>query len=505
MEQAKQKLSELIARINESFPDGNDLKGFSGISKPLITDILVECESMLVNLKEQDNKFETIILKRELAELSEKLRKALEEKFEKLNASQFNTILNLISRIRFTIRETYSILFITSPIRTELEITKAKGELDLLKSNIEDLKKISPEINELKESAKAVISSAQAVVTSLKDTTVKTINEFSAEIKTTNDEANVIQTDLELKQSNATKNEIRINEFVKIIEEHNTAIETIYENTTEWEEEIEKAKKEIASNTSEYTTLNTKSKTLLEEIEETHAKIFGKEDEDGNKINGYLQDTEELKNKIAAFLTDQQRKFQAQFSEIEGLLPGATSAGLAEAYQKQKDSYKKPIQLWSTIFILTITTMTVLSVILLINQFKTTVTTSQTLTDALISLLKDLPFFIPTIWLASYASKQQSQYKRLQQEYAFKETNAKSFHGHKIQIEELMKQGTTDKDLLMQLVAQLVYITSENPSQTLDNKSHEDSPPLFKLAEKYLPFYKKNGEPQKKEKTETGE
>ena len=43
-----------------------------------------------------------------------------------------------------------------------------------------------------------------------------------------------------------------------------------------------------------------------------------------------------------------------------------------------------------------------------------------TLNEALIALLKDLPFFIPTIWLAAYASKQQSQNKRLQQEYALK-------------------------------------------------------------------------------------
>jgi len=63
-----------------------------------------------------------------------------------------------------------------------------------------------------------------------------------------------------------------------------------------------------------------------------------------------------------------------------------------------------------------------------------------------------------------------------------------------MQIEELMKDGGTDKVLLEQLVAQLVIITAYNPSETLDNKAHEDSPPIFKLMEKYFPSYGKNKE-----------
>jgi hypothetical protein len=116
---------------------------------------------------------------------------------------------------------------------------------------------------------------------------------------------------------------------------------------------------------------------------------------------------------------------------------------------------------------------------------------TETLNEALISLLKELPIFIPTIWLAAHASKLQSQNKRLQQEYAFKETNAKSFIGHKVQIEQLIKDGEADKELLSQLVAQLVVITAENPSKTLDNKSHEDSSPFLKLIGKYIPPLRK--------------
>ena len=104
-------------------------------------------------------------------------------------------------------------------------------------------------------------------------------------------------------------------------------------------------------------------------------------------------------------------------------------------------------------------------------------------------MLKYLQFFIPKFGLAAFECKQQSKYKRLQQEYAFKETNAKSFHGHKEQIERLMKDSGADKEMLSALVAQLVVITAQNPSNTLDNKSHEDSPPIFKVIEKYFPSF----------------
>jgi uncharacterized coiled-coil DUF342 family protein len=499
MELAKQQLNLLISRINDSFPDENDLKGFLGISKKIITDTLTESDTLLIYLTENDNRFETIILKRELSELFEKINKELDEKFDRINSTRFNSILKGVTKIRSLVRETYVTVASDLPIRTEADIIKANDELKLLSSNIEELKKINIDITTLRDSTVQSISEMHTEITTQKDTTIKNINATAEELTKISDSSRLIFTDLELKQKNATESEQKTIEFVEKIESHNSAIEKIQENTTEWKKEINAAKEEILASSTEYNALNLKSKTLQAEIEVTHDKIFGKEDEDGNIVNGYLQETEDLKNKIALFLADQQKKFLAQFTEIESLLPGATSAGLAEAYQVQKASYKKPIILWSGIFIATISIMTILSLVLLIMQFLLSTNTTPTLTDALISLLKDLPFFIPTIWLAAYASKQQSQYKRLQQEYAFKETNAKSFHGHKMQIEELMKDGSADKDLLMQLVAQLVIITSQNPSYTLDNKTHEDSPPIFKFAEKIFPFFKKDGEGTKKE------
>lgn len=493
MEHTKQNLTLLITRINESLPGDNDLKGFLGISKALITDTLLQSDALLIPLKEYDNNFEVIVLKRELAEIFEKINKELDEKFEKIKPDKFQSFLKQVTKIKFLIKETYISVASNATIRTEAEIAKAKEELTLLSSNNEELKRINSELITLKSTTLQNISALTTEATTSKDATIK-INE---EVTALKQSATTIVADFEAKQKISTDNEKKIAEFLGTIETHKTAVETIQKNTSTWEQDIKTAKESLATKVSQFDALNEKSKNIQAEIEATHEKIFGKKDAEGKQVKGYLQETEELKIQIASFLAEQETKFSAQFTEIEGLLPGATSAGLAEAYQLQKKSYKWPILIWSAIFGVAIIAMAGFSIYLLYKQLNLANQPTPSLTDALISLLKELPFFIPTIWLASYASKQQSQYKRLQEEYAFKETNAKSFHGHKMQIEQLMKDGGTDKILLEQLVAQLVIITSYNPSQTLDNKTHEDSPPIFKLVEKYFPSFKKNKEETK--------
>jgi hypothetical protein len=488
MEQTKQNLTLLITSINESLPDGNDLKGFLGISKALITDTLLQSDGLLIPLKDYDNHFEVIVLKRELTDLFAKINRELEEKFEKIKPEKFQSFLKQVTKIKFLIKETYISVASEGAIRTEAEIAKANEELTLLSSNNAELKRINTELLALKDTTVNNISALTKEATDSKDATIK-VNE---EVKLLKESAAAIVVDFQAKQKLSTDNEKLITDFLGTIENRKAAIELIQKNTSTWEQDIKTAKESLATKVSEFDSLNSKSTKVQTEIEATHEKIFGKKDESGKQVNGYLQETEELKTQIASFLSEQQAKFDAQFGEVKGLLPGATAAGLAGAYQAQRGSYKTPIQLWSALFILTISGMTGFSIYLIYLQFQSA--HAATLDEALISLLKDLPFFIPTIWLASYASKQQSQYKRLQEEYAFKETNAKSFHGHKMQIEELMKDGATDKDLLEQLVAQLVIITAYNPSATLDNKTHEDSSPVLKLIEKYFPALSKKKE-----------
>jgi predicted nucleic acid-binding Zn-ribbon protein len=492
MEQTKQSLAALIDKIIESFPDENNLKDFPGISKALIINSLKQIDSTVTALKEFDNSFETILLKRQLPGLFEKINNELKNSFDKIKGSQFNSLLNDIAKIKFLVTETYYSLVNILPIRTEAEVLRASEELTSLTTNIEVLKRINIELDKLKNSTIENSNRENARIATLKDAAITEIQTAQGEIEKYKNSAREIAADLDAKRGSFNASELKITESLAKIESDKIAVDAIQQKTTQWQEDILTAKTKIEVNETEYSALNKKSKELQLEIEATHEKIFGKKDGDGKETKGYFQETEDLKNNIASFLKDQETKFSAQFDEIKGLLPGATSVGLAQAYQTQKESYDIPIRNWSWVFVGTLTIMTILACVLLYIQFFLKQSGPITINDAIISFLKDLPFFIPTIWLAAHASKQQSQNKRLQQEYAFKETNARSFHGHKMQIEQLTKDGEADKELLSQLVAQLVVITAENPSATLDNKSHEDSSPLFKLIEKYTPSFRKN-------------
>ena len=101
-----------------------------------------------------------------------------------------------------------------------------------------------------------------------------------------------------------------------------------------------------------------------------------------------------------------------------------------------------------------------------------------TIEGALLWLVSRFPFFFAAIWLALYSSSQQSQTKRLEQEYAHKEALAKSFEWYKREIENLWEDGAV-KEILNKLISNVVEMTWYNPSETLDKKHEWVTPPLL--------------------------
>ena len=92
--------------------------------------------------------------------------------------------------------------------------------------------------------------------------------------------------------------------------------------------------------------------------------------------------------------------------------------------------------------------------------------------------LGNIPFLGGAIWIAVYASKQRSQNKRLQQEYAFKEDVAKIYYGLKKEIEEL-DDTELGKVLNKRILEVIVDVVSTNPSETLESISHNDKGPIL--------------------------
>lgn len=338
------------------------------------------------------------------------------------------------------------------------------------------------------------LENEKLLVETLSEQLKESISLFEQKIEEANVEVIKFKTQVEQLASvelSAQNSLIKINESLQNISDKENCINTKYSEIVASYEELYTSNGDYVSYIDELKNLkilatdsNRDFSTKKVELDAYYEKVFGKTENDNVIKEGLSHLFDNKLNSMEEFSKTQNTKFKVLFDRIESLLPGATSVGLAKAYEDQKKSYSKPLRNWSGVFVATMIIMLSFGCYYFIEISKAE---DLNLQKAIISLLSKLPFFIPTIWLALYASKKQSQYKRLQQEYAFKETFAKSYDGHKRQIEALAYEPNEQKKLMEELLSHLVKITSQNPSSTLDYQNHNDQAPLTKLMERILP------------------
>lgn len=212
---------------------------------------------------------------------------------------------------------------------------------------------------------------------------------------------------------------------------------------------------------------NSEISDIVEKVSAFETKVFGKTTEDEESLKFKLNN---LKTQHEELHGEWEGKYETLTTKIEDLLPGATSAGLAKSYYDQKNSYKWPNIIWSAVFALTMIGMVYYAI--------QTISESTDLGNVFMNILSRAPFFIPTIWLALFASKQQSQNRRLEQEYAYKESLAKSYDGYKREIENLL-ESEEKNEIMEKLVRTMIDTAGFNPSSTLEKQSHNDKPPIL--------------------------
>lgn len=266
------------------------------------------------------------------------------------------------------------------------------------------------------------------------------------------------------------------------IEDSQEKINTFY-NSLFSEEEGESKKSAIGSAVAEAkkaaleaTALVSSTTKIVADLKVFFEQIFGSVSEDGQRSGGAAADLESLKGRLHDFQDVQQKRYKALNDQIESLLPGATSAGLASAYRELKESFDKPIKFFSKVFFAAITVLVGGSLILHVQSvslWEIKFLELASIDAVLKSFVYKLPFYGPAVWLAYYATKRRSECQRLQQEYAHKEALAKSYDSYKKQIEEL---GIDDDSLMKSLLERAIDAVSYNASRTLDGK-HGDSMP----------------------------
>jgi hypothetical protein len=177
-------------------------------------------------------------------------------------------------------------------------------------------------------------------------------------------------------------------------------------------------------------------------------------------------------------------------TKIEGLLPGALSAGLSQAYEEKKNFEIKQMDRSNLVFYIAIGILTIFAFLavgvylwLLIHEKKSFEELAK-LSPIVTSIL--LPMYLPSLWVAYSAAKKAKLSKRLAEEYAHKSTLSKTFEGISRQVSAI-----TDSDLSANLESKLLYnliqVSSENPGKLISDYTKPDHP-LHEVLDKSMEF-----------------
>lgn len=218
-------------------------------------------------------------------------------------------------------------------------------------------------------------------------------------------------------------------------------------------------------------------KEKLSNFKNYYTDIFGNKNEEGELEGGLKSEIAAREKHLDKFKEQQELRYKSLNDEIDSLLPGATSAGLATAYYDLKVSFNKPIRNYSILFYGSIFCLVLVALISVTQEFGLFYIKFADVTDLnklLSNILHKLPIVLPVLWLTLFASKRRSETLRLQQEYAHKEALAKSYQSFKIQIESLNQE---DPRLMVKLLESAIDAVSKNASDTLDKK-HGDKTPV---------------------------
>jgi hypothetical protein len=145
-----------------------------------------------------------------------------------------------------------------------------------------------------------------------------------------------------------------------------------------------------------------------------------------------------MEERIAAYeekLTELETLCKMQLTTISGLLPGATSAGLAHAFDARRQTFLKPRDRWQWLFVGSILALVALAVTGLWQVFGAG--SSLTYDALLLVWLSRFPIAGALVWLALHASRESALAKRLEEDCGYKSAIASSFQGFHKQMTEI--------------------------------------------------------------------
>jgi hypothetical protein len=160
-------------------------------------------------------------------------------------------------------------------------------------------------------------------------------------------------------------------------------------------------------------------------------------------------------------------------NRVEGLLPGATSAGLASAFQTQANRFSATQGRWFQMFFGCIVALVLVAAPSFFSAFGTA---SKQWEEILRGFALRLPIVVPLVWLAIYAGRNYMLSLRLEEDYAYKEAISRAFEGYKREMQQIEQSDAANPTPLNTLCANALKAIAERPGRIYEGKSEDISP-----------------------------
>ena len=215
----------------------------------------------------------------------------------------------------------------------------------------------------------------------------------------------------------------------------------------------------------------------LDDLKNVHHDVMGVVNDEGEIVGGLKNEYANFTKSLRDYDTSQRSVHSELRNQIEGLLPGATSAGLGSAFKEQRERYADPIKRFGLIFYTAIGLLFLVGLSTFVTYDsvnKLDFGLPQSLSALIASSVSRSIVAIPLVWLAYFATKRRNENKRLEEEYAHKETIARAYFNFRQQIEVLGHENAGAQ--AAQLLEAAIMAVSYNASKSLD-KDHDDKLP----------------------------
>jgi hypothetical protein len=190
----------------------------------------------------------------------------------------------------------------------------------------------------------------------------------------------------------------------------------------------------------------------------------------------HLKKSDAITGEFESRLAEQLKSSEGLVQRMEGLLPGATSTGLASSFNAQKMRFKGPQERWLKVFITCIVLLCFLSLPGLYSYFHALLNghpVDGSWSQAWWNLAMRLPIVAPLIWLGIYAGRNYMLSLRLEEDYAYKEAISTAFEGYKREMEKIAAGDTTSPSPLTILCTNVLRAIAERPGRIYEGK-HQD-------------------------------